>query len=102
MPFGTLVHLLSVALPETHVQDIWWKSALTLGQIIQFMTMNAQGAYMIYTGCTKYPPNLLWTYLYYVLSLLVLFVHFYLMAYIFGGGKKKRGGGTLKDDKKSQ
>jgi len=46
-----------------HTKEIWWKSALTLCQMIQFIVMNAQAIYLIYTGCTEYPRNITNAYL---------------------------------------
>lgn len=76
-----------------HADKIWWKSALTLSQMIQFVTMNAQAIYLIGTGCTLYPPNIIKAYLIYIVSLLVLFLNFFIKSYITGGkgkGKKKQ------------
>ncbi len=72
-----------------HTKDIWWKSALTKGQMVQFVLMNAQAGYLLYHGCDSYPRNITNAYLYYILSLLVLFLHFYIMSYVVGGNKKK-------------
>lgn len=72
-----------------HTKDIWWKSALTLCQMIQFVVMNAQAAYLIYTGCTAFPRNITNAYLYYILSLLVLFAHFFVMSYVVKKKDKK-------------
>ena len=36
-----------------HTKDIPWKSALTMSQMVQFVCMNAQALYLIYTGCTR-------------------------------------------------
>lgn len=73
-----------------HTKDIWWKSALTMCQMIQFVVMNAQAGYLIYTGCTAYPRNITNAYLYYIASLLALFAHFFVMSYMVGGGKKDK------------
>jgi elongation of very long chain fatty acids protein 4 len=70
-----------------HTNEIWWKSALTMCQMIQFVCMNAQAGYLVYTGCTAYPRNITVAYGYYILSLLVLFAHFFVLSY-FGGSKK--------------
>lgn len=74
-----------------HTHEIWWKSALTLCQIVQFVVMNSQAFYLLSTGCTKYPPNIIKAYLYYILSLLVLFVNFYVMSYVVKGEKSTGG-----------
>jgi len=72
-----------------HTKDIWWKSALTLCQMVQFVLMNAQALYLLSTNCPSYPRNLVLTYLYYIFSLLLLFIHFYIISYIWNKGKKK-------------
>ena len=72
-----------------HTPDIWWKSALTMCQMVQFVLMNAQAIYIIGTDCQLYPRNLTMAYGYYILSLLVLFAHFFVMSYVVGGGKGK-------------
>ena len=74
-----------------HTHEIWWKSALTLCQIVQFVVMNSQAFYLLSTCCTKYPPNIIKAYLYYILSLLVLFVNFYVMSYVVKGEKSTGG-----------
>jgi elongation of very long chain fatty acids protein 4 len=72
-----------------HTKDIWWKSALTMCQMVQFVVMNAQAGYLIYTGCKEYPTQITTAYLYYIMTLLLLFAHFFVMSYIVKGGKKK-------------
>lgn len=72
-----------------HTKDIWWKSALTMCQMIQFVVMNAQALYLMLTGCQNYPANITNAYLYYIVSLLVLFAHFFVMSYMVRGGKKR-------------
>eukprot|EP01031_Cornospumella_fuschlensis_P025964 gene25964-31354_t len=77
-----------------HTKDIPWKSALTMSQMVQFVCMNAQALYLIYTGCTRYPLNIIYFYFYYILSLLVLFAQFFVATYIFkkkGGSKRSKG-----------
>lgn len=71
-----------------HVKDIWWKSALTMSQMVQFVVMNLQAGYLLYTGCKNYPPNITYAYLYYIVSLLILFANFFVQSYIFKGSKK--------------
>jgi elongation of very long chain fatty acids protein 4 len=73
-----------------HSDKIWWKSALTIGQMTQFMLMNAQAIYLLHTGCKLYPVKLLYAYFAYVVSLLILFANFYVHSYIFSGGGKKK------------
>jgi len=72
-----------------HSKDIWWKSALTLCQMIQFVVMNAQAIYLIATDCKAYPRNITNAYLYYIVSLLFLFAHFFVMSYMVKKSSKK-------------
>ena len=37
--------------------EIWWKSALTMCQMIQFVLMNAQAAWLIYSDCKTFPVS---------------------------------------------
>lgn len=71
-----------------HTKDIPWKSALTLSQMIQFILMNLQAGYLIYTDNKDYPRNITVAYLYYIITLLVLFANFFVMSYIVKGKKK--------------
>jgi elongation of very long chain fatty acids protein 4 len=71
---------------------IFFKFLVTQSQRIQFVCMNAQACYLLYTGCA-YPRNLTWMYLVYIISLLVLFTQFSNKTY------KK---GTKKSDKKQK
>lgn len=73
-----------------HTSNIWWKSALTMSQMIQFVMMNAQAGYLIYYNCDIYPLNITKTYLGYIVSLLILFLHFFISSYITGDGKKSK------------
>ena len=62
-----------------HMKDkIWWKSALTMSQMTQFVVMNAQAAYLLITGCNEFPSNITMAYLYYIVTLLILFAHFFI------------------------
>jgi elongation of very long chain fatty acids protein 4 len=80
-----------------HVKEIWWKSALTMSQMVQFVVMNSQAVYLIYTGCQTYPRNITVAYLYYILSLLVLFANFFVMSYVVGGKKGGKGKKPVED-----
>lgn len=84
-----------------HTKDIWWKSALTMSQMVQFVLMNAQAFYLIYTGCDRYPSRIIVAYLYYIVSLLALFAHFFVLSYMTkgSGGKKSRSARPVKDEK---
>jgi elongation of very long chain fatty acids protein 4 len=83
-----------------HTKDIWWKSALTMSQMVQFVVMNAQAAYLLYYGCNQYPPRIIIAYLYYIVSLLVLFAHFFVLSYLVKG--KKRGPRPAKSELKDE
>jgi elongation of very long chain fatty acids protein 4 len=76
-----------------HTKDIWWKKYLTLFQIIQFLTMNAQAIYLLCIGCKTFSPRITGMYLGYILSLLVLFLNFFFKSY---GGKSVNGKKTTK------
>lgn len=73
-----------------HTKEIWWKPALTLCQIIQFIVMNSQAIYMLATGCDKYPRRIITAYLYYIVSLLVLFANFFIASYVLKSEKKSK------------
>ena len=72
-----------------HTKDIWWKSALTMSQMVQFVVMNVQAISVLYTNCQQYPRNITLAYGWYILSLLFLFAHFFVTSYILGGNKKR-------------
>jgi elongation of very long chain fatty acids protein 4 len=76
-----------------HTKDIWWKSALTMGQMIQFCLMNLQALYLIFVPGVQFPRNITVAYLFYILTLLFLFAQFFVRSYI--SPKKK-------DSKKSK
>jgi elongation of very long chain fatty acids protein 4 len=71
-----------------HTHEIWWKSALTMSQMVQFVLMNAQAGYLIYHSCSAYPLNLTKAYLGYIVTLLALFLQFFIASYVTGGKKK--------------
>lgn len=73
-----------------HTDKIWWKSQLTVAQMVQFMLMNAQAIYLLSTGCTYYPVKTIYAYFGYVASLLLLFANFYIQSYLSSGSKKSR------------
>ena len=73
-----------------HTKDIWWKSALTMSQMIQFVCMNAQAGWLLYTNCSTYPKNIIIAYLIYIFSLFILFANFFVMSYIVGGKKQSK------------
>ena len=81
-----------------HTKEIWWKSALTMSQMVQFVVMNAQAGYLLYYGCEKYPSRIILAYLYYIVSLLALFAHFFVLSYVMKGSSgKKKGSRQVKE-----
>jgi len=60
---------------------IWWKSSLTMMQMIQFVTMMSQAVYLLTTGCDEVSKKVTATYLGYIFSLLILFAQFYVNSY---------------------
>jgi GNS1/SUR4 family len=59
---------------------IWWKSYLTLLQLIQFVTMMSQGTYLVVNGCPDLSIRITATYVGYILSL--FFMQFYVESYV--------------------
>jgi len=70
---------------------IWWKSSLTMLQMIQFMTMMVQAtAQYLFSGeCTAHNSAVTAFYFYYVLLMLGLFLNFFVVNYIKPKKKKK-------------
>jgi len=74
---------LHTKVPETgRSLPIWWKSSLTLMQMIQFVTMMSQGTYLIATKCEKTSLKVVALYIVYILSLFVLFAQFFVASYV--------------------
>lgn len=75
-----LIHTIMYAyyFVSLHVKGIWWKRMLTQSQMIQFVCMNVQAAYLINTECKSFPQNIVKAYMYYIVTLLALFMHFYI------------------------
>ena len=68
--------------PETGKSlPIWWKSSLTMMQMIQFITMMSQGTYLIGTQCKDVSIRVIVAYVLYILSLFGLFAQFYVESY---------------------
>jgi len=77
-------------IPETGKSiPIWWKSSLTLLQLIQFVTMMSQGTYLILNGCSNTSLRVVKAYVGYILSLFCLFTHFFIQSYTKKPKKKK-------------
>ena len=70
-------------------KKIWWKSFLTLSQMTQFVLMNLQAGYLLYNDCQSFPPNITKAYLYYIVTLLALFAHFFVLDNFVPKNKKK-------------
>ena len=83
-----------------HTKEIWWKSALTMSQMVQFVLMNAQAGYLLYYGCSSYPNRIIIAYLYYIMTLLALFAHFFVLSYVWKkpSDKKKGAKAAVKDE----
>ena len=82
-----------------HTGNIWWKSALTMSQMVQFVVMNAQAIYLIHNNCGTYPLNITKAYLGYIVSLLILFLQFYIASYVTGGSSSSSSGTSSSTDK---
>lgn len=67
---------------------IWWKSSLTMMQMIQFITMMSQGTYLMATGCKKTSLRVVASYVAYILSLFILFAQFFVNSYMKPKKKK--------------
>lgn len=76
--------------PETGKSlPIWWKSSLTLLQLIQFVTMMTQGASLMTNGCENVSLKVVAAYVVYILSLFILFAQFFVQSYMTPKKKKK-------------
>lgn len=76
--------------PETGKSlPIWWKSSLTMMQMIQFVTMMSQGTYLIATQCTTSSSRVTVAYIVYILSLFILFAQFFVESYVKPKKSKK-------------
>ena len=62
-----------------------------MGQMIQFLCMNLQAAYLLFVLPTSpFPRNIIVAYLIYIISLFILFANFYIVSYITKGGSKNK------------
>jgi GNS1/SUR4 family len=69
--------------PETGKSlPIWWKSSLTMMQLIQFVTMMSQGSYLLVTQCPHTSLRVIAAYVVYILSLFILFAQFFMASYV--------------------
>jgi len=72
---------------------IGWKSWLTVNQLVQFVIMMTQAGLMVARGCDMPNQKIIWTYLFYIGTLFLLFMQFFVRSYITGPAKKGRGKG---------
>ena len=76
---NSFVHLVMYAYYQATTLEIpvpkFIKKAITKMQQIQFLMMNAQAIYILYFGC-EFPSNITWMYLFYIISLFLLFENF--------------------------
>lgn len=73
-----------------HTKNIWWKKYLTILQMVQFSIMSVHAHIMYNNKCEKFPQNIQWLYYYYILSLLGLFIHFYIRSYCVSPSNKSK------------
>lgn len=71
---------------------IWWKSSLTMMQLVQFVTMMSQGGNLLATQCHTTSLRVVVAYIVYILSLFILFAQFFMASYI----KPKKSGDKVK------
>jgi len=77
--------------PETGKSlSIWWKSSLTMFQMIQFICMMSQASYLLVNDCQHNAPRNTSVYFVYILTLLVLFAQFFVASYIKPKKSKKK------------
>jgi len=73
-----------------HTKDIWWKKYLTMMQLVQFTCMLTQSSYMMLMGCDQAPPRMTRMYWVYIVSMMVLFLNFFLQTYTKKSDKKPK------------
>jgi hypothetical protein len=61
---------------------VWWKSSLTMLQLIQFVTMMGQSSTLLYTQCPGVGMRVTGIYFVYILSLFFLFAQFFVASYM--------------------
>jgi hypothetical protein len=80
-----------------HTKNIWWKSSLTMCQMIQFSLMIIQAVMILFKSCGTMPPKrVVHMYFYYIFSLLFLFANFFIKSYVTGSGGSKKAAKTGK------
>ncbi|NXH09762.1 ELOV4 protein, partial [Bucco capensis] len=68
--------------PQMH-HYLWWKRYLTIMQLCQFVAIAAHSSYNLFTEC-PFPDGFNIAVFLYILSLIVLFLHYYYQTYIRG------------------
>ncbi|NXP50552.1 ELOV4 protein, partial [Heliornis fulica] len=68
--------------PQMH-GCLWWKRYLTIMQLCQFVAIAAHSSYNLFTEC-PFPDGFNTAVFLYILSLIVLFLHFYYRTYTVG------------------
>lgn len=92
--FNCFIHVLMygyymLAAFGPHMQKyLWWKKYLTKLQILQFLIVFLHTSYAIKLDC-GYPKGFLWLLWLYMLTLFMLFSHFYTVAYNASKKEKK-------------
>jgi len=76
-------------MPDGKSLPIWWKSSLTLFQLIQFVCMMSQATYLLWNGCESISARITFVYFVYIMSLFMLFAHFFMNTYLSKKKKKK-------------
>ena len=77
--------------PETGKSlPIWWKSSLTMMQMIQFVTMMTQGSWLLMSQSDGVPLRVTAVYIVYILSLFFLFAQFFVASYMKPEKKKSK------------
>jgi len=69
---------------------IWWKSSLTMLQLIQFITMMTQSTSLMLGKCQQIGQRIVVVYLVYILTLFILFGQFFIASYIKPKKDKKK------------
>jgi len=78
----------SYYLVSMHTDTVWWKKYLTQIQLLQFVLMILNGSSIYFSGCAI-PPRVSAMYVSYILSLLILFLRFYIGSYTRKDSKPK-------------
>jgi len=98
---NSFVHLVmySYYFLSTLGYSAWWKNYITLLQMGQFIIMNIQAIYILVFKC-PYPQRITMAYLFYIISLFLLFRNFYNRTYTKPTGAKGATGPKKSNDSK--